>query len=148
MYISTIDDRIDQYIKSDAFITVKDHKESFPRKIECRLINPAKSNFGRISKQILAEAVSCINKTTGANQWTSTGEVKDWFTNLEDKSSLKFLKFDIVAFYPSISQELFDKVICWSKQFYDFTKQQLDVINNSRKSFLFLNDQTWPKKNN
>ena len=36
-----IDDRIDQYIQSDAFITVKDHKESFPRKIKCRLINPA-----------------------------------------------------------------------------------------------------------
>ena len=78
---------------------------------------------------------------------TSICEVIDLFTNLEDKSSLKFLKFDILAFNPSFSQELFDKVICWSKQFYDFTKQQLDVINNSRKSFLFLNDQTWTKKN-
>jgi len=45
-----IDDRVDQYIQSDAFITVKDHKESFPGRIECRLINPAKSNIGRISK--------------------------------------------------------------------------------------------------
>ena len=45
-----IDDIVDQYIQSYAFITVKDRKESFPGRIECRLINRAKSNIGRISK--------------------------------------------------------------------------------------------------
>ena len=49
-----------QYIQSDVFITVKDHKESVPGRIDCRLINPAKSNIGRISKQIISEAVLSI----------------------------------------------------------------------------------------
>ena len=44
-----IADRIDQFIQADAFITVKDHKEQFPSKVQCRLINPAKSNIGKIS---------------------------------------------------------------------------------------------------
>ena len=34
-------------------VRIKDHKENFPGKIECRLINPAKTNIGIIGKQIL-----------------------------------------------------------------------------------------------
>ena len=36
-----------------AFIMLKDHKPNFPNNIKCRLINSAKSNLGKISKQIL-----------------------------------------------------------------------------------------------
>ena len=46
-----IGNRVDRYIKSNAFITVKDHKDNFPSKIECRLLNPAKSNIG--SKMVI-----------------------------------------------------------------------------------------------
>ena len=143
-----IDDRVDQYIQSDAFITVKDHKESFPGRIECRLINPAKSNIGRISKQIISEAVLSIKNKTRSNQWINTSQVIDWFKNLENKSSLAFLKFDIVAFYPSITQKLFNTAVSWSKQYHNFTEQQLDIIRNCKKSFLFLERSPWIKKCN
>ena len=63
-----IADRVDNYMESDAFITIKDHKQTFPGKIECRLLNAAKSNFGKVSKQILEEAVAAVKVKTKSNQ--------------------------------------------------------------------------------
>ena len=45
-----IDDRTECMAKRQAFITLKDHKDNFQNKPTCRLINPAKSEIGRISK--------------------------------------------------------------------------------------------------
>ena len=45
-----IDDRVDTTANKDAFITLKDHKPSSATKPTCRLINPTKSEIGRISK--------------------------------------------------------------------------------------------------
>ena len=39
--------------KREAFISLKDHKENFQNNPKCRLINPAKSDSGKISKPIL-----------------------------------------------------------------------------------------------
>ena len=55
-----LDDRIEQAAEQKAFITLKDHKPNFPNNIKCRLINPAKSNLGKISKQILQKINSKI----------------------------------------------------------------------------------------
>ena len=48
-----ISDRVDQLQKHDAYITVKDHKESFPHNPSFRLINPSKPDSGKVSKTIL-----------------------------------------------------------------------------------------------
>ena len=49
-----LDDRINVTAKRDAFITLmKDHKPNFANNPTCRLINPTKSEIGKISKQIL-----------------------------------------------------------------------------------------------
>ena len=48
-----ISDRIEKMRETEAYITIKDHKESFPNKISRRLINPSKSSIGKISKVIL-----------------------------------------------------------------------------------------------
>ena len=50
-----IDDRVDTTADKDAFITLKDHKPNFANKPTCRLINPTKSEIGKIDKNILAE---------------------------------------------------------------------------------------------
>ena len=39
--------------ESESYIIIKDHEEDFPQKISCRLINPSKSDIGKISKHIL-----------------------------------------------------------------------------------------------
>ena len=45
-----LDDRINTTAKREAFITLKDHKPNFANNPTCRLINPAKSEIGKISK--------------------------------------------------------------------------------------------------
>ena len=56
---------------------MKDHKESFPNKISCHLINPSKSSIGKTSKVILDKINSHIQKETSANQWKDTSSVID-----------------------------------------------------------------------
>ena len=46
-------DRIERMKKREAFIYLKDHKENFENNPKCRLINPAKSESGKLSKVIL-----------------------------------------------------------------------------------------------
>ena len=48
-----LDDRVEKMQESQCYITVKDHKEDFPHKISCRLLNPSKSDIGKISKMII-----------------------------------------------------------------------------------------------
>ena len=45
-----LSERIEVIAHKDAYITIKDHKPNFENNPKCRLINPAKSNLGRISK--------------------------------------------------------------------------------------------------
>ena len=51
------------------YITVKDHKEDFPHKISCRLINPSKSDIEKVSKIMLDKINSDILSSVQANQW-------------------------------------------------------------------------------
>ena len=48
-----LDDRIEGIAKKQAFLTIKDHKDDFPSKLSFRVINAAKTNLGKISKDIL-----------------------------------------------------------------------------------------------
>ena len=47
-----LSDRIEHLAKTLAYITLKDHKENFHASTPCRLINPCKSEIGKISKRI------------------------------------------------------------------------------------------------
>ena len=51
-YLS-LEDCVEKMYENEVHITINEHKKDFPNKISCRLINPSKSNFERISKQIL-----------------------------------------------------------------------------------------------
>ena len=69
-----IDDKMEQHTSTPAFITLKDHKENFPTDIKCRLINPAKSNLGIVSKKLLEGYIKQIRstlKTIGAGTYIS-----------------------------------------------------------------------------
>ena len=72
-------DRIEAHSEKPAFITLKDHKHDFQNDPTCRLINPAKSQIGIISKQILQKNTKILRNTTGLNQWQSTQQVINWF---------------------------------------------------------------------
>ena len=51
--------------------------------------------------------VDQLKVKTKLNLWKNTDAVTDWFENLQNKRQLKFVSFDIVDYYGSISEELF-----------------------------------------
>ena len=63
-----LDDRIQQLQETEAFISVKDHKEGFPNSPSFRLINPSKSEIGKISKHILDKINKSLLSNTKVNQ--------------------------------------------------------------------------------
>ena len=54
-----LDNRIECIAKIYAFVTLRDHKQNLRSGTLCRLINPCKSELGKISKKTLQN----INKT-------------------------------------------------------------------------------------
>ena len=140
-----IDDRVDVMSENPAFITIKDHKRNFEDNTQCRLINPAKSQIGRISKSILDSINIELRASLKLSQWRSTHEVIDWFDSIEHKRDKNFIQFDICEFYPSISEELLTKALDFA-QSHDciarlISKENREIIMHCRKSFLFTVDQ-------
>ena len=132
--------------ETEAYITIKDHKESFPNKIPCRLINPSKSSVGKISKVILDKINNHIQKETSANQWKDTSSVIEWFLNIKEKERSSFMVFDIESFYPSITERLFNNAIQFAKQITEISDYDMSLINQSRKTLLFNEKIPWVKK--
>ena len=141
-----IADRVDQFTQAPAFITIKDHKQGFPGKQEFRLLNPAKNNMGKVSKEILRKVVNDVKNKTGYNQWSNTAEVINWFQKQTNKENLRFMKFDVESFYPSITKNLFDAAVNWAMQYTTITKTEHSIINQTKQSFLFTGNQPWKKQ--
>ena len=81
-----IGNRIHAMAQTEAFITLKDHKDNFESNPKCRLINPAKSELGRVSKIILDSINREIRSTTNVNQWRNSLSVINWFKEIKNKS--------------------------------------------------------------
>ena len=71
------------------FGSLKDHKENFNINPTIRLINPCKSEVGKISKQILEKINKSVRKGSKLNQWRSTDDSVQWFQNIEEKKIQK-----------------------------------------------------------
>lgn len=141
--------RMEAHSQSPCFITLKDHKDGFASNPKCRLINPAKTDLGKVSKQILVNINNKIRASTGLKQWRCTAEVISWFSDLCSKNrKCKFLQFDIVEFYPSISPQLLDRSLEYAKTLVNVSTSDIDIIKHSKMSLLFdTNGECWTKKN-
>ena len=140
-------DRIDCMAEKDAFITLKDHKDNFQNNQKCRLINPTKTEIGHISKSMLERIVKDVTMSSNSNQWRSTSEVIDWFKALPDKSSTRFIKFDICEYYQSISEQLLDNAIAYARLHTEISEDEIRTIKHARQSLLFSRGIEWVKKN-
>ena len=140
-----LDNRIEQFASKNAFITIKDHKPNFPSNIKCRLINPAKSQIGKISKKILDKINCDIRSRAMLAQWRNSNEVINWFNHINNKSQCKFLVYDIVDFYPSISESLLTKAIEFAQSYTHIDQKTKEIIIHSRKSLLFKENEPWSK---
>ena len=141
-----ISEKVEIMAHRQAFITLKDHKESFKNNPTCRLINPAKSNLGRVSKSIVDKINQKIRTATSANQWRNTQAVIEWFTKINNKEKHSFIVFDIVDFYPSISEALLNGALNYAKQFIAISDDDREIIMHARKSLLFDSNTPWIKK--
>ena len=63
------------------------------------------------------------------------------------KNECKFLKFDIVNFYPSITEELLTASIDFALEHMEISDETINIITHARKSLLFNpQGETWTKK--
>ena len=120
--------RIEKMQESQCYITVKDHKEDFPHKISCRLINPSKWDIGKLSKIILDEINSDVPSSVQVNQWKNSQAVVEWLKNIRNKNNASFIVFNIENIYPSISPELFHKAINFVKTICDIPDKDISII--------------------
>ena len=75
-----IDDRVEKYQSSSAYILLKDHKPNILSKPECHLINPAKTGLGKISKQIIERITLAVKNVISVNKWRNPQDVINWFS--------------------------------------------------------------------
>ena len=96
-------DRIDTMAEKHAFVTLKDHKPNFENNPSCRLINPAKSEIGKISKAIL-DINTAVRKSSQVNQWRSTTETIDWFKkiNMINPTAVLWSSISLSFILPSV----------------------------------------------
>ena len=142
----SLEDCVEKIYENEAYITIKDHKKNFPNKISCRLINPSKSDIGRISKQILDKINLKLTSDTKVNQWKNSISVIEWFNNIWNKDQHRFVVFDLESFCSSISEDLFNEALIFAKIKVDITNQEMSIIKQSRNTLLFNENQPWVKK--
>ena len=142
-----ISDRVELIAKNEAFITIKDHKDNFQSNPTCRLLNPSKSELGKVSKNIVEKIVKNLKDVLNVNQWKNTQSVIEWFNNIQDKQQCQFIQLDIKDFYPTISENTLNKTIEFAKEHININDDEIRIINHCRKSLLFDTDNnTWKKQ--
>ena len=141
-----ISDRVSKLNKKDCYLLLKDHKPNFNSKITARLINPTRTEIGKISKTILEKINKQITEKLKLQQWISTKNAINWFTKINRKNRAAFVQFDIVDFYPSITEEVFKTVMDFAKTFADTTDSDWHIIKHCRKTLLCNNsEEQWVK---
>ena len=141
-----LENRMQAYTTTQCMITYKDHKENAITRPTFRLINPAKTDLGRVSKDIVERVTTEVRTTTKLIQWRNTQDVLTWFKGIKKDKNISFFKFDIQAFYPSISPELLTNSIEFARSKCDICDEEFDTIMQCRKTFLFNNGEPWVKK--
>ena len=141
-----IENRVEKLARKNAFITLKDHKDNFLNNPTCHLINPTKSEIGRVSKKILDKINSAVARGAGVQQWKNTRDTLDWFNEIPSKEEHSFIAFDIVNFYPSISQDLLDRALEFASAFINIPAEDREIILHAKQSLLFDENVAWAKK--
>ena len=110
------------------------------------MINPAKNELGKVSKNILEKVIKNLVEQTRLNLWKNTAEVINWFNLLKNQRNTKFLKFDIVEFYPSITKKLLEKALNFALSFTELNESEMEIIMHTKHSLLIHNNEEWEKK--
>ena len=96
---------------------------------------------------MLSSILATVRERTGVNQWRSTEETLNWFDGLNNKTNLTFLTFDIVEFYPSITEPILRKALEFAQEHTTTKGIEIDTILNAKQTLLFTKGKTWSKRN-
>ena len=143
-----LSDRVEILAQKEAFITLKDRKPNFDNKPTCRLINPTKAEIGQVSKTILERIVRNTVSSTGINLWKSARDVLTWYRNCHTNQKFSFINFDIIDFYPSITESLLLKAINHAKHYTEILDKEIDIIIHAKRTLVFNGGEPWKKKGN
>lgn len=138
-------DRTQPYTPKQPHFLFKDHKPDFDSKPTIRLISPTKSDIGSISKFIIDGIIPVVRDNISLSLWRSTGDVIAWFSDIADKPSYKFIQFDYVDYYGSISPSLLNKAISFARSFVDIPSADVEVILAARKTLISFDNCTWKR---
>ena len=141
-----LDSRINTIAKREAFITLKDHKTNFANNPTCRLINPTKSEIGKISKQLLDRINTTLVSKLKLIQWKNTKAVLPWFTGIQHKELHSFIAFDVVEFYPSISINLLGAALEFASKHVTICDDERHIILQAKTSLLYNCGEPWSKR--
>ena len=138
--------RIECLAKAPAFITLKDYKHNFHSSHACRLLNPCKSELGKVTKIILEKNNVSLVEKLKLNQWKNSHSVISWFKSIEEKQKCLFIQLDIMEFYPSITETILDNAISFALQHTSIVEKDLRIIKHYRKSLLYNDNEPCKKK--
>ena len=102
--------------------------------------------MGKASKITLSRLVKSLREVTGLQQWVNSSSTIEWIKNLQDKDNLTFLQFDIIEFYPNISEKLLKNALQWTISKVGVTDEEIKTIMNTKEAILFKDNKPWIKK--
>ena len=105
-------------------------------KLQSRLINPLKTELGKVSKNIIKNIVTYVKKADYSNLWKNSYDTIEWFKKIKNKSKATFKQFDIIDFYPSITKNTLIDSINYARKYVEITEEQYDIILACRKTVL------------
>ena len=59
--------------------------------------------------------------------------VINWFKSIEQKSKCFFIQFDVIEFYPSITEKILEDVIVFAKEHMEMQKMTSELLNIAGK---------------
>ena len=142
-----IDNKMDITAKRQCFVTIEDHKDNF-RVNPKLLLNPTKSELGKISKYILQQIRTNIRRAFNVNQSQNSSEVIKWFKNIKNKNLHTFTVFDIQDFYSSIGEKLLEYRVLFAQTHTNISRKDIEGIFHCSRSLLFHDNGPWIKKDN
>ena len=95
---------------------------------------------------MLSCSLRCFNLQKRSTDASAKIRIFGRTTCIPSKADCKFLKFDIVGFYPSISEKLLTDAIEYANKFVKIDKKSIEIIMHCRKSLLFCEGEAWSKK--
>ena len=125
--------------ENNCFISLKDRKGNFQNSPTVRLINPAKNEFGKISRFILDGINKNIRENLKLYQQKNRSTVINWFISIQGKHLHSFVIFNIKDFYPSRKEKALIKALKFAESYTDISDEDKRIINQSKISLLFNN---------